>query len=225
MKKIKPKKLKTKKILDEKGKILDRLTEDYVIRKSDNSTKIISIISITCFLISLMVFSYGYSIIADELGTKDPKTFTISRSLGKGNKVGILIFLVIAYLYLNYLVYFRGPSRYLKLRFYLLFIAFGLLISLLWFTPWYDSTLHYSLATVIFVFILAFIILTYYLIYLNYQIDKNLFYFLIGLNIVFTIALGVLGVINHDANVDIFAGFELGFALLFGICILFLGFY
>lgn len=217
--------MKKKKIYSRDGRILDRLTPEYVIKKSDNSTKINSVISVISFLIALCVFSYGYSIIAGELGTEGTKTFTVSRSLGKGNKTGILIFLGIASLYLAYLVYFRGPEKYLKMRFGLLFISFGLLISLLWFTPWYNSTLHYSLATVIFFCLLVYIILTYYLIYLNYQADKNLFYFLIILNIMFTIALGVLGIINHDANVDIFAGFELGFALLFAISIFFLGFY
>lgn len=218
-------KIKKKKILDDDGKILDRLPSEYVIRKADNSTKIISLIVVVSFLIALCVFSYGYSIIDHELGTKEPKTFTISRSLGKGNKEGILIFLIIAYVYLNYLIYFRGPAKYLGARLILMFVAFGLLISLLWLTPWYDSTLHYGLATVIFVSILIFIIMTYYLIYKNYQVDKTLFYFLIILNIIFTIALGVLAILHDRLDVDIFAGFEIGFALLFGISIIFLGFY
>jgi len=218
-------KIKKKKIYSYDGLILDRLTLENIIKRADNSTKIFSIVSITSFLISLCVFSYGYSIIDGQLGRTGKKTFTVSRSLGKGNKPGILIFLGIAAVYLSYLVYYRGPKKYLKLRFYLLFISFALLVSLLWLTPWEYETLHYSLATVIFFCLLAYIILTYYVIYLNYQADKNLFYFLIGLNIAFTIALGVLGIVDHNDNIDIFAGFELGFALLFAISILFLGFY
>jgi len=201
------------------------LDKEYKIRQVDNSTRIISVISIITFLIGLTVFSYGFSIIDGELGTNETKTFTISRSLGKGNKPGIILFVTLAFLYLLYLVRLRGPQKYLKIRYGLLLIAYGLLLSLLWLTPWYNEALHYGLATVIFLSILVYNILTYYLLYLNYLKNKNLFYFLIGLNIAVTIGLGVFAILHSNLDKDLFASFELVFAFLFGISILVLGFY
>ena len=201
------------------------IEKEYKIRSVDNSTRIISAISIITFLIGLTVFSYGFSIIDGELGTTESKTFTISRSLGKGNKPGIIIFVTLAFLYLLYLVRLRGPQKYLKTRYGLLIVAYGLLLSLLWLTPWYNESLHYGLATIIFLSILIYNIMTYYLLYQNYQKNKKLFYFLIGLNIAVTIGLGVFAILHSNLDKDLFASFELIFAFLFGISILVLGFY
>ena len=201
------------------------LDKEYKIRSVDNSTRIISAISVITFLIGLTVFSYGFSIIDGELGTTESKTFTISRSLGKGNKPGIIIFVTLAFLYLLYLVRLRGPQKYLKTRYGLLIVAYGLLLSLLWLTPWYNESLHYGLATIIFLSILIYNIMTYYLLYQNYQKNKKLFYFLIGLNIAVTIGLGVFAILHSNLDKDLFASFELIFAFLFGISILVLGFY
>lgn len=201
------------------------IDKEYKIRSVDNSTRIISAISIITFLIGLTVFSYGFSIIDGELGTTESKTFTISRSLGKGNKPGIIIFVTLAFLYLLYLVRLRGPQKYLKTRYGLLIVAYGLLLSLLWLTPWYNESLHYGLATIIFLSILIYNIMTYYLLYQNYQKNKKLFYFLIGLNIAVTIGLGVFAILHSNLDKDLFASFELIFAFLFGISILVLGFY
>lgn len=201
------------------------IDKEYKIRSVDNSTRIISAISIITFLIGLTVFSYGFAIIDGELGTTESKTFTISRSLGKGNKPGIIIFVTLAFLYLLYLVRLRGPQKYLKTRYGLLIVAYGLLLSLLWLTPWYNESLHYGLATIIFLSILIYNIMTYYLLYQNYQKNKKLFYFLIGLNIAVTIGLGVFAILHSNLDKDLFASFELIFAFLFGISILVLGFY
>ena len=201
------------------------IDKEYKIRSVDNSTRIISAISIITFLIGLTVFSYGFSIIDGELGTTESKTFTISRSLGKGNKPGIIIFVTLAFLYLLYLVRLRGPQKYLKTRYGLLIVAYGLLLSLLWLTPWYNESLHYGLATIIFLSILIYNVMTYYLLYQNYQKNKKLFYFLIGLNIAVTIGLGVFAILHSNLDKDLFASFELIFAFLFGISILVLGFY
>ena len=67
--------------------------------------------------------------------------------------------------------------------------------------------------------------MTYYLLYQNYQKNKKLFYFLIGLNIAVTIGLGVFAILHSNLDKDLFASFELIFAFLFGISILVLGFY
>ena len=124
-----------------------------------------------------------------------------------------------------YLVRLRGPQKYLKTRYGLLIVAYGLLLSLLWLTPWYNESLHYGLATIIFLSILIYNIMTYYLLYQNYQKNKKLFYFLIGLNIAVTIGLGVFAILHSNLDKDLFASFELIFAFLFGISILVLGFY
>ena len=201
------------------------LEEEYKIMPVDNSTRVLSIVSVLTFLIGLTVFSYGFSIIDGELGTTESKTFTISRSLGKGNKPGIIIFITLAFIYLLSLVRLRGPEKFLYLRYGLLIVAYGLLLSLLWLTPWYNEDLHYGLASVIFLSILTYVILTYYLLYKNYQKNKYLFYGLIGLNIIATICLGVFAILHGDVDKDLFASFELVFAFLFGVSIFVLGFY
>jgi len=195
------------------------------IQPTDNSSRLISSLSIITFLIGLCVFSYGYAIIDGELGTTESKTFTISRSLGKGNKPGIIIFISLAMFYLFWLNMLRGPEKFIQLRLGLLFVAYSLLISLLWLTPWYNESLHYGLATIIFLSILTYVIMTYYLLYKNYQKNKKLFYGLIILNIIATICLGIFAILHGSLDKDFFASFELVFAFLFGVSILVLGFY
>lgn len=195
------------------------------IKKADNSSRLIASLSILTFLIGLCVFSYGYAIIDGELGTTESKTFTISRSLGKGNKPGIIIFVSLAIFYLFWLNLLRGPEKFIQLRLGLLFVAYSLLISLLWLTPWYNESLHYGLATIIFLSILTYVILTYYLLYKNYRKNKKLFYGLIILNIIATICLGIFAILHGSIDKDFFASFELVFAFLFGVSILVLGFY
>jgi hypothetical protein len=188
-------------------------------------TKSLSVISVISFLIGLVVFAYGYSIVDGRLGTSLPKTFTVSRSLGYGNKPGVILFTTIAFGYLFYLIYERGPVKLLKWRFFLLTVSFGLLISLLWLTPWFNEKLHYALASIIFSFILLYIIMTYYLMYKKYGVNKHIFIFLIILNILATICLLVFAIGHEVIDNDIFASFELVFAFLFGVSIIMLGFY
>lgn len=188
-------------------------------------TKTLSLISIISFLIGLIVFAYGYSIVDGRLGTSLSKTFTVSRSLGYGSKPGVIVFITIAFAYLFYLIRERGPSKLLIWRYLLLFISYGLLVSLLWLTPWFNEELHYFLASIIFSFVLIYIIMTYYLMYKKYGVNKHVFIFLIILNILATICLLVFAIRHGSIDSDIFASFELVFAALFGISILVLGFY
>lgn len=212
--------------INRKNKDLNLLTNTDM-TDSDNFTKTISLISLVSFLIGLVVFAYGYSIVSNQLGTDSKKTFTVSRSLGYGSKPGVIFFTSLAFIYLFYLIYSRGPKKFLTIRIGVLFISYSLVISLLWLTPWYNEDLHYALAGIIFSFIFIYIILTYYLMYKKYGVNKHLFLFLIILNFIATICLTIFSIQhgNSDTFSDLFASFELVFAFLFGLSIVILGFY
>jgi hypothetical protein len=194
-------------------------------REVDNSSRAYSLIALTSLLTAFLVFSYGYSIIDDELGTEEPKTFTISSSLAHGNKPGVIIFLCLSYIYIVQLNKLREIDPYLSIRNNLLLVSFALVISLLWITPTDYEEAHYTEAGIIFLLLFIYTVMTYYYFYKHHKTDKTFFYFMIGLSILITIGLIVFAGMHSDLDADIFASFEIAFGTLFIISIFVTGFY
>lgn len=211
-------------------KKLHEMKKKYVnngLSNATDTTRLISFIIMTSMVISFAIFSYFYSgVIEKKLGTSDEdKTFTISKALAYGNKPGFFIFMSISFFYLTYLLILRGPKKLFIPRIMLLFISFSFLISLLWFTTMYNENLHYSLAGVIFTFILFFNLATFYLFYKRYRSDRNLFILMSIINIGAYVSLIVFAILHGSLSSDVFAALEIVFALLFLVTVGFLGFY
>lgn len=208
---------------------IERFQKKIVSRKfihSNFSTKLLAFIITTSLLISFGVFAYFYSgVIEGKLGTEGGRTFTISKALAFGNKPGFIILTFLGFTYLIYLLALRGPINLFIRRVFFLCIAFSLLLSLLWFTPSFNSTLHYTLASIIFTLILFFNLTTYYLFYKKYLKDRSLFILLGLLNMVAYVCLIVFAVLKGDLETDIFASFEILFATLFLSTIILIGYY
>jgi len=213
-----------------KSKIdIQKLGKKMVSRKlvpSNFSTKLISSIIFTSLTLAFGVFAYFYAgVIENKLGVDGEATFTISKALAYGNKPGFVVLTFIGFIYLVYLLALRGPITFFIRRLFFISIAFSLLLSLLWFTPSYNATLHYTLASIIFTFILFFNLATYYLFYKRFTNDRSVFLLVGFLNLIAYVCLIVFAVLRGNLETDIFAGFEILFAFLFLTTILFLGFY
>lgn len=218
------------KLKKRKSKInIEKLPKKFVnrkLRRPDFSTKLLASIVFASLGLAFSVFAYFYSgVIEGKLGVEGDATFTISKALAYGNKPGFIVLTFLGFGYLLYLLALRGPIDMFIRRIFFLFISFSLLLSLLWFTPSYNSTLHYALASIIFTFILFFNLVTYYLFYKRFHKDKNVFLLMGFLNMAAYVCLIVFAVLRGSLESDIFAGFEILFALLFLSTIMIIGYY
>ena len=208
---------------------MEKIEKKFVSRKlmkSNFSTKLVAFIIFINLSIAFSVFAYFYAgVIEGKLGVEGEATFTISKALAHGNKPGFIILTFLGFCYLIYLLALRGPIEMFVRRVFFLSISFSLLLSLLWFTPSYNSTLHYSLASVIFTFILFFNLVTYYLFYKRFHKDSSLFLLMGILNMIAYVCLIIFAVLRGSLESDIFAGFEILFAGLFLSTIMIIGYY
>lgn len=208
---------------------IDKLEKKLVNRKivkSNFSTKLVAFIIFTSLSLAFGVFAYFYAgVVEGKLGVEGEATFTISKALAHGNKPGFIVLTFLGFGYLLYLLCLRGPIDMFIRRVFFLFISFSLLLSLLWFTPSYNSTLHYALASIIFTFILFFNLVTYYLFYKRFDTDRNTFLMLGLSNMLAYVCLIVFAVLRGSLESDIFAGFEILFAVLFLSTIMIIGYY
>ena len=195
------------------------------ITKSTDETKLISVISVVAFLFAFVIFAYAFALESGSLGIEGEKTFTISKALANGNKAGVIIFSLISFYYLLDLIRLRGPKKFLIWRYFLILLAYSLVISLLWFTPTFNKNLHNTLAAIIFVFLFIYQMLTYYLILKTYQKDYLFFYTVMTITFLAFIALITFAIIRGETGSDIFAAFEIAFSFLFLFNTLILGFY
>ena len=151
-----------------------------------SDTKGLAIFVIYCLILSVGIFGYLISLFRKELGTEGTKTFTISRSLAKGSKPGIVVFIALSLLPTIFLILIRGPVKLRTFRIFLIVLAYSLVISLPWLTVDYNKDLHYSLAGVIFSCIFIFEMITYWFLYKKYPHLKIPIIFLIVLGVYFT---------------------------------------
>lgn len=194
--------------------------------RSNFSTKLTAFIIFTSLSISFGIFAYFYAgVVEGKLGVEGEATFTISKALAHGNKPGFVVLTFLGFCYLVYLLAIRGPIEMFIRRVFFISISFSLLLSLLWFTPSYNSTLHYSLASIIFSFILFFNLATYYLFFKRFPRDRNVFLLLGLLNMAAYVCLIIFAVLRGSLESDIFAGFEILFASLFLSTVMIIGYY
>jgi hypothetical protein len=206
-----------------------RYIDKMVLKPPNINTKSLSLLVLLFFISGLMLGSYLFAI---DKGEIDSDRFTISQSLAFCNKpIAITLFslAMIVTLILNYI---RGGERFLLyLRYLLIVLSYGLIITIIYVTTFYNKSLHFKFAGVIFLSQLIYIFSVSY-IYNNY-LDKNSDLLIpVDFNIILIICtftlLVVFGVFEEDDSSEfrniIFASSEIITVFLNLLPVLYLGF-
>jgi len=191
---------------------------------ANNKTLLASITAIALFLILFGLATYLTSYLKGQISSH---IFTISQSLAFGNQPVVIILLTIALILVGYINYIRGPSKLLLFRQFLLVLVYGLVISLLWVTTYYNKDDHYILAAIIFTSIVIYIITTCILYYLNSKtskLGKSLLFVIPILTILILIGLVVSNIQKINKPVpELFPSLENSMLFMFLITILLQG--
>ena len=196
-----------------------------MIIQPNKTSKSLSIICISLFVIFLGITAYLVSALQNEVNSE---VFTISQAIAFGNQPGMISLLVSAFGVLSYLTYYRGHN-YLFIRLFMYLLICALIITIVWVTTYYNKKDHYSLAGVIFFTLAIVITLNSYLIYngLLLKTKKNK-YVLTVIPILSIIGLigvgfGSMNVID-DTPLELFPAFEIYMGFVLCISIFTLGF-
>ena len=123
-------------------------------------TKVLSSLAIFTYLTGLIVGAYAVSIGKDKIMNDE---FTVSQALAFGSRELMISSFILAYIFMILLIWERGPMKYIGIRSLLLTIFFGLLISIIYVTKYYNEEMHFNMAGVMFIANLIFILLTAHL--------------------------------------------------------------
>lgn len=196
-----------------------------MIIQPNKTSKSLSIICISLFVIFLSITAYLVSALKNEIHNDK---FTISQAIAFGNQPGMIILLVSAFGVLSYLTYYRG-YKYLFLRLFMYFLICSLIITIVWITPYYNIDDHNILAGIIFATIVLTIILNSYLIY-NGLLTKTKKSKYVLTTIPILSIIGLIGAgfssinVISDKPLELFAAFENYMAVVLCISIFTLGF-
>lgn len=180
----------------------------------NQKTNILALVTIFTYVIALVVGAYAISISKDKI---EQNEFTISQALAFGSRELMIICFVISYICAILLIWNRGPMEYIAFRSLLITISYVLLITIIYVTKYYDEPMHFTLAGIIFICNLLFILLTAHIFrgYLRHEPVLHTYIFdgLIVILISAFILVNVYGVfeINRETFIDdeIFATSEL----------------
>lgn len=138
-------------------------------RPANTTSKVLAISTCLVFTLCIGLSAYFVSAMKGEI---DDKNFTVSQSLAFGNKYAMVPLLVLSFVILAYLIYYRG-GKYTWFRQFLISIIYSLIITIVWVTTFYSKEDHYILAGVIFASVLINIILTSNVIYDGQKIKNK----------------------------------------------------
>ncbi len=194
---------------------------------SNFTSKIISSIAVGMLFMNIFFSGYITSLLNNKISDKD---FTISQSLAFGNKISLIVLLVISLLLTGYLVYYRKQSKiYTIINIIILIIICAFMITIIWITIYKSEHQHYSFASIIFVCLIVFITLNSISLWKGLP-DKKLYQkvLIILLPVILYLSLIGLGTgfILHvtEKNIHVFPSFENIMLVLAGLSILELGF-
>ncbi len=203
--------------------------EYYFLNKPNINTKFLSILTIIFFISAIL---FGGYLISYQKGQIDDEHFTISRSLANGNKPIMIVFVLLALITNLLLNYVRGGKKeLLYLRYFLIFVSYSLIISIMYLTVAFNKSLHFKLAGTIFLFQVLVVFIISYL-FNNYLDKDNDLLIPIDLNniliiVCFTLLL-IFGIFDPSDTCEfrnaMFASSENAMVLLNFIPILYLGF-
>jgi hypothetical protein len=191
-----------------------------------NTTKSLSILTNTFFLIALLLGAYLVSYKKGKITNKRDNPFTVSQSLAFGNKYVMLIFFTLAYIALGLLVNSRGGRpAFLYGRLFLILVSYVFLITLIWITTFRSQKKHYIFAVIIFISNLLFQLLT--IVSLYHYVEKKKVLIgqgIIDVLIVFGLFLFLMNSADSNLFTNLFASTENLMVVSMGCIILTLGF-
>ena len=97
----------------------------------------------------------------------------MSQSLAYGNKPAMVSMITVFLILLLYLIYYRGHSKYLYIRLFLILLICALIITIVWVTTNYNVNDHYILASIIFISTITYILLTSIVIYQGLKVKSK----------------------------------------------------
>lgn len=170
-------------------------------RPPDFTSKALSII-VSCILpLTIGLAAYLPSALS---GNVNSSIFTISQAIEYGNKPAMVSMFSLFLFLLLYLIYYRGPNKYLYIRLFLILLTCSLIITIIWVTTNFNINEHYILATVIFISTIIYILLTSIVIYQGLKVkSKSSTIILISLPI-----LAILGFIGLGLSLNKFISKE-----------------
>lgn len=190
-----------------------------------NTIKILTILSIICYLSSIGLLTYLPAAIDHKISNK---LFTISEALAFSIKTGFIIIFTISCLIYSYVMY-KKYNTLILFKFIILLIIYSFIITILWVTTYYNKNDHYILAC--FIFISAFILINLN----NYHIYKSLtttkhknIIIIFSIFTIFTLLGTFISLIIYKYNnniTGIFPSFEISMIILQAISMFFVGFY
>ena len=197
-----------------------------MIKPPDFTSKTLAII-----ISSILVLTFGLAAYLPSAfsGDVNSSIFTISQSLAYGNKPAFVSMITVFMLLLLYLIYYRGPNKFLYIRLFLILLICALIITIVWITTNYNANDHYILASVIFMSVIIYIFLTSIVIYQGLKVKSSqatfILYTIPILAFIGLIGLGVsfLKVIREKAK-EMFPSFENYMLFIQVLSILSLGF-
>ena len=196
------------------------------------TSKTLAITGCILFSLFLGICAYLVSTLKDTIRDDD---FSISQALVYGEKISMIILLVSSLIVMSYLIFYRG-HKYIYFRILLNIIICALMITIMWVTVFYNSTIHYIIAGIIFIILCIGILLDNYLIYnslkKSYKLynlinTKNLIYILITIALFIGIIVVILNYfinINNSLKLRMFYAFELYMVVVKLLSIITLGF-
>jgi hypothetical protein len=120
-------------------------------------TKVLSSLTIFTYLTGIVVGAYAVSIGKDKIMSDE---FTVSQALAFGSRELMITCFIFAYIFMIMLIWERGPLRFIELRSLLLTVFFALLITIIYVTKYYNEEMHFTMAGIMFIANLIFILLT-----------------------------------------------------------------
>jgi len=136
----------------------------------DFKSKTLSIIISSILVLTFGLAAYLPSALSRNINTS---IFTISQSLAYGNKSAIASMMILFLILLLYLIYYRGPNKFLYIRLFIILMVCLLIITIVWVTTNYNKNMHYILATIIFISLIIYTYLTSIVLYQRLTIKSK----------------------------------------------------
>jgi len=205
--------------------LIQQLEGALTMRTSNKYSYGLSILSVLLLIANIIFSGYIVSLNKNEI---DENRFHISQALAHGNEIALITLIVITFIVLAFLLYYRKYSNwFFVFKLILLLSACVFLITIIYITTYRDVKLHYIFAIIIFLCMFLFLLLNSIDLWRGKKNKTNFNKFFIILvpllSILSVIGLG-LGVVYSKQKSELFPIFENINVVVFSLSLLLLGF-
>lgn len=204
---------------------LIQLGGDLTMRNANKYSYGLSILSVLLLLANIALSGYVVSLQKNEI---DKDSFHISQALAHGNEPALITLIVITFVILSGLLYYRKYSNWVFVfKLFLLLSACIFLITIIYITTYRDLKLHYIFAIIIFLSMFLFLLLNSIDLWRGKKTKtflNKLFLLLVPLlSILSVIGLGLAVAFNKQIS-ELFPIFENINVIVFSLSLLLMGF-